>query len=110
MENKATLAQAATKRAATLQAKKDKVQATCTLYKRAIQAVCDKHQGPHFLDRAGGRGVSCYVWATVEVNDGKKVKLVKLCAASSNSLVIDDKFDAAMKALPGVTSYHINLD
>lgn len=45
-----------------------------------------------------------------QVNDGKKVKHVKLCAGSSNSLVIDENFEAAMKALPGVVSYFINLD
>jgi hypothetical protein len=96
------------KRAATLQAKKDKVRASCALYERVIQGVCDQHLGTHFV--SGGRGVSCFVWATVEVSDGKKVKHVKLCAASANGLVIDDKFEQAMKALPGVMSYYINLD
>lgn len=87
----------------------DTLRANLKTVKATVNAVISKCAGSHFLDRRGGQGVSCFVWFTAEVSDGRKTRRIKDCC-SANSLVIDANFDRIMSEIPGVVSHHINLD
>ena len=61
-----------------------------------VERVLVKHRTKHFMN--GGNGVSCYVWVNHQL------------VSSEHSLDLYGEIGAELRAVPGVTECHINID